>query len=81
VAELWQGLAGCGFTPESRPFRAHVTLTRKGRSHPPQDLPAPIAWPVREFVLVSSLSVPEPPRYKVLQRWPLAGECTGLENQ
>jgi 2'-5' RNA ligase len=72
VDQLWGGLAVCGFDRETRPFQSHVTLARKARSFPTATLERPIPWKVRDFVLVTSLSVPEPPRYQVLQRWPLS---------
>lgn len=58
LAEFVQSLHGAlrahSFRLEERPFAAHVTLIRRARqptSLPP--LPA-VAWPVREFALVSS---------------------------
>ncbi len=71
VRELQRELRGCGFEPERRPYRPHVTLARKAR---PIDASAPssfIRWPISEFVLVASESGPTPPRYRVLRRWPL----------
>jgi 2'-5' RNA ligase len=82
VDQLWRGLRECGFEREARPYRPHVTLLRKARPLPGGLLAAPIPWQVRDFVLVTSDSQPEGPRYKVLQRWPLtATEQIGLENQ
>lgn len=56
---------------EEREFRAHVTLIRDARA--PQALPPPpaLAWPVREFVLVSSTLGPEGPSYELLERYAL----------
>jgi 2'-5' RNA ligase len=71
VGELQRELRACGFQPERRPYRPHVTLARKAR---PSGAGAPaslIRWPISEFVLVSSESGPTPPRYRVLRRWPL----------
>jgi 2'-5' RNA ligase len=81
VEQLWGGLGDCGFEREARPYRPHVTLLRK--AHPLDDaaLSEPIRWQIRDFVLVTSLSAPGAPRYKVLQRWPLNGGQVGLENQ
>jgi 2'-5' RNA ligase len=82
VERLWTELATCGFERESRPYRPHIALLRKARGLPGGVLEDPIPWEVREFVLVTSLSVPDGPRYKVLQRWPLAAvDASGLENQ
>lgn len=77
VDQLWTNLSDCGFEREARPFRSHVTLARKVRPFATAALGRQIPWEVRDFVLVTSLSEPSPPRYKVLQRWPL----TRLENQ
>jgi 2'-5' RNA ligase len=77
VDQLWDNLAGCGFEREARPFQSHITLARKARSFPTVLLDESIRWAVRDFVLVTSLSVPSPPRYKVLGRWSLFAD----ENQ
>ncbi len=71
VVDLWAGLASCGFEPETRPYRAHITLARKGGAIEAGTIEPPIPWEVGDFVLMQSLSVAEPPRYKVLQRWAL----------
>ncbi|RMD80458.1 MAG: RNA 2',3'-cyclic phosphodiesterase, partial [Gammaproteobacteria bacterium] len=76
VAGLREAAAGCGLEPEARPFAVHLTLFRKVRRLPPalgRPLPglAPVRWPVRDFVLVASRTLPEGARYEVLRRWPL----------
>lgn len=71
AADLQQALRPCGFIPEHRPYQAHVTLARKvGGEHPVEPV-APIHWPVRDFVLVHSISEAAGPRYQVIDRWPL----------
>jgi len=70
-SSLQQGLAGCGFPPERRPFRAHITLARNARDRPPVALEHPILWQARELVLVRSELGRKPPRYSVLKRWSL----------
>lgn len=71
VDTLTTALARCGVTPEPRPFQAHMTLARKvDRPLPVQDI-APIAWPVRHFVLAASVTEPTGARYQVITRWPL----------
>jgi 2'-5' RNA ligase len=72
VDGLNQQLKGCGFEPEHRPFRPHVTLYRKAERIVPWQLEAPIHWKIDEFVLASSNN-PEPKqsRYRVLRRWAL----------
>jgi 2'-5' RNA ligase len=69
--ELKRNLLEKGFTLETRPFAAHVTLIRKAgepRGMPP--LPE-LDWPVAEFVLVRSVLSQEGSRYEVLERFAL----------
>ncbi len=72
VGDLQEGLQACHFEPERRPYAPHVTLARKARPTKARALDEGLPWPVRDFVLVASLSSAEPPRYEVLRRWPLA---------
>ena len=74
VDQLWNGLAGCGFEREARPFRPHVTLLRKARHVDTAPLADPFSWELKDFVLVTSLPGPGAPRYKVLHRWPLRSD-------
>ena len=71
AAELHRALRGAGFALEDRPFAAHVTLIRRARqpkSIPP--LPA-LAWPVDEFVLVSSKTSSGGSTYQAVARFSL----------
>jgi 2'-5' RNA ligase len=72
VDQLWTALADCGFTRESRPFSAHLTLARKARPVPTRPLATAIPWRVDSFVLAASGSGGRPPRYRQLGRWALA---------
>jgi len=73
VAGLNAALAPCGYQPERRPFRAHLTLFRKV-ARPPRPLDfAPIEWPVEAFCLVESLPEEGGVRYAVIEQFPLAG--------
>lgn len=70
---VWTALAPIGFTPERRPFRAHVTLARK--AHPPESLTQeidPVCWRTREFALVESLTGRRPAGYRVLETFALS---------
>lgn len=71
AADLRVQLVREQFALEERPFAAHVTLIRKAgrpRSIPP--LPA-VAWPVDEFLLVSSKTSSNGSAYTPLERFPL----------
>lgn len=71
VGNLNAGLRSAGFSTEARPFAAHVTLLRNARCAGAPALPAPICWPVAEFVLVESLLQPQGATYRPLGRYPL----------
>ena len=71
VQNLQSGLVGCGFEPEKKPYRPHVTLARKARQKHTFNLDSPIEWPVSEFVLAGSSTGEGPPRYQVMKRWSL----------
>ncbi len=70
---LNEALAACGFIPEPRPLRPHVTLARKVAQWKGAQAPAPIPWPAETLCLVESVTDPAGARYRVLRRWPLAG--------
>ncbi|MES9992334.1 MAG: RNA 2',3'-cyclic phosphodiesterase, partial [Candidatus Thiodiazotropha sp.] len=70
VADLNNGLNGCGFEAERRPYKPHVTLIRKARKVVSTQLEIPITWQVNDFVLASSADVGSSGRrYQVLRRW------------
>ncbi|RLJ22015.1 RNA 2',3'-cyclic phosphodiesterase [bacterium endosymbiont of Escarpia laminata] len=73
VAELKQGLQTCGFEPERRPFKPHITLLRKMRSgESGLLLEPPIKWKAWEFVLAASGNgLDTPSRYRIIGRWPM----------
>jgi 2'-5' RNA ligase len=73
VEGLRAGMLHCGLEPETRPYRAHMTLARKasvaptfGASHDP------VEWRVRDFHLVESKTLSSGARYEILRTWPLA---------
>lgn len=73
VTGLQQGLKGCGFVPERRRYKPHITLHRKVRHAEPGQLEHPIAWRAVEFALASSEGgAPGEPRYRILHRWVLS---------
>lgn len=75
-ARLWQSLEPLGFPRETRAWRPHLTLVRKVRRPPPENLrmapvdlpPGAAAW---RLALVESTSRPEGVRYKPLADWPI----------
>lgn len=69
--QLRQSGVDCGVADERRAYRPHVTILRKVGSEP--DLPAlpDLVWPVHDFVLCQSVTIPAGVRYEVLKRWPL----------
>jgi 2'-5' RNA ligase len=69
VADLQQGLTSCGFQPEKRDYRPHVTLARKAKQTDSCALDSSVIWRPKEFVLAGSHSGPELPRYNILKRW------------
>ncbi len=68
LSRQWPGL-----TPESRPWRPHVTLywLKRRRHHPlPLDLPLGLAFDARAVGLYAS-QPGQVPRYRMLASWPL----------
>jgi RNA 2',3'-cyclic 3'-phosphodiesterase len=71
VGELGRALGAHGFTPETRPFRAHVTLARKFHGASTLDWGRAVWWPVGDLCLAHGLEG-QVPRYAVTHHWPLA---------
>lgn len=61
----------CGLTPDTRPYRPHLTVARKVRSDPGNFPLTPLLWPVERFALVESLSQPEGVFYRPVRAWDL----------
>ncbi len=72
VGKLWTGLTGCGFERDNQAYRPHMTLARKVRSPGRVGPATPVGWPIREFVLVESVTTPHHATYRVIESWPLA---------
>ncbi|MGN8159514.1 RNA 2',3'-cyclic phosphodiesterase [Salinisphaera sp. SWV1] len=64
---------------DRRRFVPHITLQRKAAPIAARPV-APIAWRAREFVLAESGAHGVAGAYRVLARWPLAGEAGPLAN-
>jgi 2'-5' RNA ligase len=72
VGDLQQRLVDCGFTPERRSYKPHVTLYRKAYGGKSGVLESPIPWSVKSMVLAGSASNSHgQPRYRILRRWKL----------
>jgi 2'-5' RNA ligase len=70
VGELNICLRGCGFSPEQRSFRPHVTLRRRFHGQAPTLFPGkPISWQVDGLTLVESQADRSGSSYRVLRRW------------
>ncbi|UCG73089.1 MAG: RNA 2',3'-cyclic phosphodiesterase [Chromatiales bacterium] len=70
AASLWAALEPVGLQPELRPFHPHLTIARKVHRAPRDPQARPVAWPVRGFVLVRSVTEPTGARYTVDQCFP-----------
>lgn len=71
-----------GHAPETRPFKAHLTLARarQGESLPPAltgalDAPSQPAWRASEVLLFESVLRPGGPEYRRRQSFPLGGDA------
>lgn len=71
VDALKSGLAAAGFKTEDRPYLPHLTLLRRAHCRGSRFEADPIVWPVREFVLVSSLLSENGSVYEIVGRWKL----------
>ena len=71
VAGLRYGAQACGFTPEPRPYEVHLTVARKLRKDPGRLPLMPVAWPVKRFALMESVSESDGVHYRALRFWDL----------
>ena len=75
--ELGRALTSAPVQVRSAPaFSPHLTVLRDVRRPLPPTPIQPLSWPVREFVLVDSVSGTHP-AYRVLGRWPLQDDPDG----
>jgi 2'-5' RNA ligase len=72
VEQLNAALDRCGFKPETRPFRAHVTLARNARHCNSGVSIEPFRWDVDRFCLVVSDPNTAGRRYQILRAWNLS---------
>lgn len=73
VDELNRRLSACGFQPEPRPFRAHVTLARRFHGPVPDlaHVGQPVTWRSAQISLVASQPSPAGSHYQVRRGWPV----------
>ena len=76
VVSLNRALVACGHMPDSRPFRAHVTVARNVRHLRRQAAGVLVEWPVREYCLAASMLTSRGSNYTVVRRWPLRADPT-----
>ena len=77
VERLWTGLEPLGFAREDRPWRPHLTLARRIRRPPPENLAfAAVEMhadePAWRLALVESSAHPDGVRYRPLADWGLS---------
>ena len=68
---LQQATAALGFSPDRKPFQAHVTLARKVVRLDAVPRLRPIEWRFDAFALVDSRTEPSGPVYSVIESYPL----------
>jgi 2'-5' RNA ligase len=72
AAALQDATSSAGFSPDRKPFQAHVTLARKVvRPGAALQLGA-VVWRFEAFALIDSRTQPSGPVYSVLETYPLA---------
>ncbi|MGH8278082.1 MAG: RNA 2',3'-cyclic phosphodiesterase [Gammaproteobacteria bacterium] len=76
--ELRRQLRARGIKVDVRPFAPHLTLARKVAKPGDFGTPHPLRWPVREFVLVHSVTAQRASEYHLLATWPLRAAAVEL---
>jgi RNA 2',3'-cyclic 3'-phosphodiesterase len=71
VAGLSAAAARCGFPPERRQYEVHLTIARKLRKDPGRLPVMPMTWPVKQFVLMESISEADGVHYRPVRVWKL----------
>lgn len=72
VAGLRARLTECGLAPETRPYRAHLTLARHSPAASLRPMTPGIDWIATELALAHGVDGARP-RYLVRRRWTLGG--------
>jgi 2'-5' RNA ligase len=71
VAALQDALSAAGFPLEQRTYKPHITLMRNASCQTLPELAEPIAWRVREWMLVKSEQTSGGSNYVPFGRWSL----------
>jgi 2'-5' RNA ligase len=64
--------AAAEFSPDLKPFHAHVTVARKVTHAPPRPALRAVVWRFDAFALLDSRTEPAGPIYSVIESYPLA---------
>ena len=72
AAALQEATSTAGFSPDRKPFQAHVTLARKVVRPGTSLRLRPVVWQFEAFALIDSRTQPSGPIYSVLDTYPLA---------
>lgn len=70
--QLGRALTHCGYAPEERVYRPHVTVARKLGRAPARLEFAAIRWKVDNFVLLESRAAEQGVKYHVVETYPLS---------
>lgn len=73
-AELERRVRDAGFSPDGRPYAAHLTLARHARTPLATEGMDPVTWRVGSFALVES--TPGAGTYRTVAEWAMAPEKT-----
>lgn len=79
VTALKEATAAAGFSPDLKPFRAHVTVARKVAHAPAPQTMRPVEWRFDGFALIESRTDPAGAIYSIVESYPLCGSeklCT-----
>ena len=68
-ASLKNETAAAGFSPDLKPFRAHVTVARKVAHAPSALALQPVLWRFEAFALIESRTDPAGPVYSVIESY------------
>ena len=68
---LQEATAAIGFSPDRKPFQAHVTLARKVLRPGPLSPLRPVTWHFDAYALIDSRTAPSGPVYSVIDSYPL----------